>query len=113
MKKATHSEEQGRPHSAKSNTKPPSKIARILAHLLAGGSLNRFEAERLGDHCLNTTISTLANRHDLDFQRQPERVPNNWGAPCNVNRYSLPRSQHERGARVLGYLMRLRPAREE
>ena len=113
MKKATRSEEQGRPHSANSTTNPLGKIARILAHLLAGGSLNRFEAEHLGCHCLNSTISTLANRHGLTIQRKTERVPNNWGAPCHVNRYSLPRNQYERAAIVLSQLKRIRLAGEE
>jgi len=70
-------------------SKSPSKTMRILAHLLTGASLNRFEAEPLGDHCLNSTISVLANRYDLTFQRKPEKVPNRWGKPCRVIRYSL------------------------
>jgi hypothetical protein len=113
MKKATHSEEQGRPYSANFITKPLVKTARILAHLLTGASLNRFEAERLGDHCLNSTVSALANRYGLAIQRKTERVPNNWGAPCHVNRYSLPRSQYERAAIVLSQLKRIRLAGEE
>lgn len=82
----------------------PSKIARILAHLLTGASLNRFEAERLGDHCLNSTISVLANRHGLTLQRQQERVPNNWGAPCSVTRYSLPSNGQHHASTVLAFL---------
>lgn len=82
----------------------PTKIARILAHLLAGASINRFEAERLGDHCLNSTIAVLANRHDLGFLRQPEKVPNRWGKPCLVTRYSLPASEHDKTRKVLALL---------
>ena len=63
-----------------------SKIARILIYLLNGGSLHRFEAERLGEHCLNSTISTLANRYGLNFHRASESVQNKWGAPCYVTR---------------------------
>jgi len=57
MKKVTHLGEQSRPRKTDSCTKPPSKMARILLHLLTGASLNRFEAERLGDHCLNSTMN--------------------------------------------------------
>lgn len=104
MKKATRSEEQGSQSHGQNTTaprKPPSKIARILAHLLAGESLNRFEAERLGDHCLHSTISSLAHDYGLAFQRQPERVPNHWGLPCDLIRYSVPDSEHRRARDVL------------
>lgn len=108
MKKATRPEEQSRPRKADSSTAPegPTKIARVLAHLLSGASINRFEAERIGDHCLNSTIAVLANTHCLAIQRQPEKVPNRWGKPCSVHRYSLPASEHKRARAVLAYLNR-------
>ncbi len=113
MRKATRPEEQSRPRKADSSTAAPTKIARILAHLLTGASINRFEAERLGDHCLPSTVAVLANRHGLIFQRQQERVPNNWGAPCPVTRYSLPTSEHKRARAALAYLKRTaRPTSE-
>lgn len=105
-------DESSRAHG-NSSTAAPTKIARILAHLLAGASINRFEAERLGDHCLPSTVSVLANRHGLIFQRQQERVPNNWGAPCTVTRYSLPPSEYKRARAALAYLKRTaRPTAE-
>ncbi len=113
MSKATRSEEQSRPRKADSNTAAMSKIARILEHQLSGASINRFEAERLGDHCLPSTISELANRHGLMFERLSEQVPNRWGKPCAVTRYSLPLSEYGRARAVLAYLKRntRRPAR--
>lgn len=68
------------------------KAANILSHFYAGESLNRFEAERIGDHCLNSTVSTLANRHGLAFHRQRESVPNRFGGRTSVNRYRLAES---------------------
>jgi len=113
MKKATRPEEQSRPRKADSSTAAPTKIARILAHLLTGASINRFEAERLGDHCLPSTIAVLANRNGLIFQRQWERVPNRWGKPCTVTRYSLPASEHKRARAVLATFKRTpRPTSE-
>ena len=87
-----------------STGKAPTKISRILGHLLQGSSLNRFEAERLGDHCLHSTISSLANGYGLNFSRLMESVPNNWGLPCLVTRYSLPMSERKRGRYVLAML---------
>lgn len=113
MKKATRPEEQSRPRKADSSTAAPTKIARILAHLLTGASINRFEAEDLGDHCLPSTIAVLANRHALAFLRQPEKVPNRWGKPCTVHRYSLPDSESDKALKVLAHLKRTtRPSTE-
>jgi hypothetical protein len=110
MKKATRSEKQGSPSHGQF-TKAPSKIARVLAHLLYVGSLNRFEAERIGDHCLHSTISSLAHNYGLSFQRIPEKVPNHWGAPCDVIRYDLPESEHRRAQNVLLLLNQRNTAR--
>lgn len=87
-----------------STGKAPTKISRVLGHLLQDRSLNRFEAERLGDHCLHSTISSLANGYGLNFNRLTERVPNRWGLPCLVTRYSLPASEFKRGRYVLAML---------
>ncbi|WP_409302882.1 hypothetical protein [Pseudomonas sp. KCJK8993] len=106
MKKAAPQYQRSSPSQGQSSTESATKIARILAHLLTGASANRFEAEDLGDHCLNSTISVLANRHGLIFKRQPERVPNRWGKPGIVNRYSLPASEHDKARQVLAYLKR-------
>lgn len=108
MKKATISEEsrsQAHVNTTTINTgKAPTKISRVLAFLLQDHSLNRFEAERLGDHCLHSTISRLSNAYGLNFTRQPERVPNHWGQPCMVTRYSLPASERKRARNILKML---------
>ncbi|MFJ3368938.1 hypothetical protein [Pseudomonas sp. NPDC086251] len=81
--------------------KAPTKISRVLEFMLQDRSLNRFEAERLGDHCLHSTISSLANGYGLKFERQLEHVPNHWGEPCTVTRYTLPASERRRARNVL------------
>ncbi|WP_054905021.1 hypothetical protein [Pseudomonas sp. NBRC 111144] len=105
MTKATiPAESLSQSHGDMAISKPPSKIARVLAYMLHDGSLQRFEAERLGDHCLHSTISSLANGYGLKFQRQLERVPNHWGEPCTVTRYALPASERRRASAVLEML---------
>ncbi|SFU07904.1 hypothetical protein [Pseudomonas marincola] len=109
MKKATIPEEkrsQSHGNISSTSIKAPSKISRVLEHLLRHGPLNRFEAERIGDHCLHSTISSLANGYGLTFKRVPEKVPNHWGLPCDVIRYSLPRSERRRAKQVLDMLNR-------
>lgn len=117
MKKATSiPKDKGSPAQAQNTTvpKPATKIARVLDYLLNAGSLNRFEAFRkVGDSCLHSTIARLANDHALMFVRVSERVPNNWGSPCLVTRYSLPPSQRKAARAVLAYLLTPAGARRE
>ena len=82
----------------------PTKIARILSHLMENVSLNRFEAELLGDHCLHSTISRLSNDYGLLFSRYPEMVPNGWGQNCRVTRYKLSADQQKLASNVLAGL---------
>jgi hypothetical protein len=66
------------------------KLATILRQLTQGKSLNRFEAEQHHDHCLNTTISVLQNRHGIKIDRERETVAClNGTATVSVNRYWL------------------------
>src|SRR5690606_2202371 len=44
------------------STRPLHKWKRILKCMADAGHLTRFDAERLGDHCLNSTISRLQRR---------------------------------------------------
>lgn len=104
MKKATPLRRDRSPAQADSISAAPSKICRILAILISGRSLNRFEAERFGEHCLHTTISALANKYDLLFIRTPEAVPTNWGASCRVIRYQLAPSHLGRARTLLRIL---------
>lgn len=83
------------------------KIATILRLMLnCRHGANRFEAERIGDHCLHTTISTLTNDYGLTFIRAWEQVPNRFGGKTRVMRYSLPPFERFRAAQVLKLLMK-------
>lgn len=62
------------------------KKAAILGALL-NRSLNRFEAERIGDHCLHSTISDLRNDGHNIFS-QWEVVETRF-KPTRVKRYFL------------------------
>ena len=69
---------------------PIGKHARILKAFLEGRSLNRFEAEALHDHCLNSTVSALQNNFGIVIDRNRESVPCvNGKASVSVNRYRL------------------------
>lgn len=65
------------------------KLDSMLRHFAHGKRLNRFEAERLGDHCLHTTISDLQIRHLIRFNRTWVKVPNRFGSKTRVMSYWL------------------------
>lgn len=68
------------------------KITRVLALLAAGRSLNRLEVLPHGDTVLNTTISTLRNRHGLTILDTWEtHTGPNGSAP--VKRYWIPEGE--------------------
>ena len=74
----------------KSTANRPSKLERVLSHLAAGNSLNRFEAEyRVNDHCLHSTMSALKHRFGICYSKRTEVVPGYEDAPTTVARYWL------------------------
>jgi hypothetical protein len=82
-----------------------SKLTTILRVLLNDISANRYEAERIGDHCLHSTICTLANDYGLTFIRKWEKVPNRFGSMTRVVRYSLAPFEGDRAAKLLDLLI--------
>ena len=78
------------PQSARTqgaNNKTVSKNNTIL-NALVEGSLTRFDAERLGDHCLPSTISALSIQHGLEFPRRWIKVPNRFGGETLCKEYT-------------------------
>lgn len=73
-----------------------------LLRFIGGDSQNRFEAERLGDHCLHTTVSDLQRGYGIRFCRKRERVPTRFGKPVTVCRYWLDMDTRAK----LAYLLR-------
>tara|TARA_B110000211_G_scaffold214034_1_gene255090 strand:+ start:113 stop:427 length:315 start_codon:yes stop_codon:yes gene_type:complete len=69
------------------NIKTVSKNNTIMV-ALAEGSLTRFDAERLGDHCLPSTISGLSTQHGLEFPRRWVKVPNRFGGETLCKEYT-------------------------
>lgn len=82
-------------------SKPPLKWQRVLTAFLEGRSLNRFEAERLSDHCLHSTVSTL-ERKGVRIARRTERVPGFMAIPTEVCRYWLEPEARQRARELLG-----------
>lgn len=64
-------------------------LARMLRAFASGSRLQRFQAEMLGDHVLNSTVSDLQLRYGLYFSRKWTKVPNRFGKTTCVMSYWL------------------------
>lgn len=93
-------------------TKPASQIERVLLALLYNGSINCQEAEHqpIKARHLNSVISELANRHQLEVGRQREQVKGYQGTACHLTRYSLPTAQTDRAQAMVNQLRARRNA---
>jgi hypothetical protein len=68
----------------------PTKYRSVLCHFLDGSSFNRFEAHRIHDFCLHSTIATLRHQHGIEFDDKTEKVPClNGTKTVSVSRYWL------------------------
>ena len=80
----------GRGESVAQNPANISKIHSILSAFASGRSLNRFDAERLHDHCLHSTVSTIQRGFGILIDRRWESVPCLGGRDTvRVKRYNL------------------------
>lgn len=66
--------------------KANTKMARIRQALTEPRGLNRFDAERLGDHCLNSTVAEL-RANGVVIQDVWEEVPTRFSRAVRVKRY--------------------------
>lgn len=88
------------PTSKHNPDRGPNKELRILALFASGQSLNRFEAENHGDHCLPSTISDLQRKHNINFARRLEKVNTRFGRPAWANRYWLEGESQDRAQQI-------------
>jgi hypothetical protein len=76
------------------------KWKRILTFLARGGRLTRFDAEKLGDHALNTTVANL-ERKGICVSREPWLLMGRFGE-VRCKRYWLEPDERQRALRLLG-----------
>lgn len=84
-----------------STLKPGTKIHRIASALHAGQHLNMFDAERMGDHVLRTTVATL-ERRGARISRKTVIRPTRWGSDAHVCEYWIEPEHRHAIARLLG-----------
>lgn len=87
---------------AQSTTIKPGKLNNMLRHFARGARLHRFSAERIGDHCLPTSVSDLQITHSITFSRERVKVPNRFGSETSVCEYWLEGDQLLRARQIVG-----------
>ena len=87
MSKPNNKKPSGSGKQQRVNQKIGTKKFNIIQHFLEGLSLNRFEDDALGDHCLYSTVSDLVYKLGLEIPRKWEVVPNRFGSTTRVKRY--------------------------
>jgi hypothetical protein len=93
----------GRYHPGGARMKPADfehKWQRILAHLLLGNTLTRFEAEKIGDHALNSTVANIQGM-GIQIARDPIVLEGRYGR-IHCKRYFLQDDQRQRALKLLG-----------
>lgn len=79
--------------------RPPTKTERILETLLER-RLTLFQAEPIGDHSLNSTVSTLQKQYGVKVSRRTIKVPSRFGV-ATCCEYWIASEHAEQGRTVL------------
>lgn len=66
------------------DSKKVGKLESMLKRFASGARLHRFQAEKVGDHCLPTSVADLQSRHSIKFSRKRVKVPNRFGSETSV-----------------------------
>jgi len=84
------------------NTNTKGKLNAMLRLFADGERLHRFQAERIGDHCLPTSVSDLQIKHLIKFSRERVKVPNRFGSGTSVCEYWLEGDQLQKAREITG-----------
>lgn len=82
-------QEQGEVGKTKAAKRQHTKLTRIIEALRDPAGLNRFEAEHLGDHCLNSTVAVIREMYGDKLIQRWEEVPSRFADKVRVLRYWL------------------------
>ena len=84
--------EQGVETTNETTNKPKriTKLDRVIEAMEQPHGLNRFEGERIGDHCLNSTVAVIRTMYGARLHQEWETVPTRYNPDgVRVYRYWL------------------------
>lgn len=86
--------------SDQNNNTSEEKWRRILRLMRTGARLTRFDVEKYGDHCFNTSVSVIGKK-GITISREPIVIEGRFGK-FRCKQYWLEPDQIERARRLLG-----------
>lgn len=101
-KKAAPSQSSPSQETNSTNCSIAGKLDGMLWHFATGAKLHRFMAEKLGDHVLPSTVSSLQSRHGIYFDRKRIKVPNRFGTETSVCLYWLSGDHLDKARQLIG-----------
>jgi len=78
------------------------KLDKMLRLFASGMSFHRFQAERVGDHCVHSSVADLQKRHGIYFDREFAKVNNRFGSQTAVKRYWLEGDNLAKARKICG-----------
>ena len=93
-------------------TRSTTKRHRVLAWLIVANKrdlpVTRFDAEIIGDHVFNTTVSEIERYSGVTISRRPTKRPTRFGTETDCKEYWLEDDQIEQATKLLTKLTRPR-----
>ena len=77
------------PQATRAYPRPGTKYFNILEHFRLHGTLNKLEAQSLGETCLSATVADMCSDFNLKATRTFEKAKNIIGVYSRVIRYKL------------------------
>ena len=74
-------------HTRTKKSRKLTKTLKIFAVLASGASLNRFQAEIIGDHALHSTVSTIQKKYGVTIKRKFINVKTRFTEKTPVCKY--------------------------
>jgi len=78
-------------------SKRPTKREMVLAWLIdkseRGFKVTRFDAEHIGDHCLNSTVSEIEHLDGVRISRKKTKRPTRFNKAIDCNEYWIAESE--------------------
>lgn len=86
---------------SKSATKRETVLAWLIDESERGNKVTRFDAEHIGDHCLNTSVSEIERLDGVRISRQTTKRPTRFGKPTDCNEYWISDADLNNARKVL------------
>lgn len=86
---------------SKASTKRETVLMWLINKSEKGLRVTRFDAEKIGDHCLNTTVSELGQIDGIKISRRMTKRPTRFGKKVDCNEYWIAKPELHKARQAL------------